>query len=139
MIRIRTTWLERKIVRNDLKSIEFALEFGLYHIREMAAKHLGKIQSESSKEPLILAVDDPVPAVSEAAMRALETIGCDSTISSKIETKRAYWLQVEQEKKTKDRSSEKKYMPERKDRPSRKSFENLKSMLRKPMNSGKWF
>jgi len=139
MIRIKTSWLERKIVRKDIDALEFALENGLYDTREMAARHLGKLESEASKEKLIQAMDDPVPAVSEAVMQALEKIGGDPSLTKSIVQKRAYWKNLALERKTRDRSSEKKYMPERKDRPSRKSFENLKQMLRKPMNSGKWF
>ena len=139
IIRIKTSWLERKIVRKDINALEFALETGLYDIREMAARHLGKLESKVSKEKLIRAMDDPVPAVSEAAMQALEKIDGDTSLTRSIEQKRAYWKALALERKTRDRSAEKKYMPERKDRPSRKSFENLKQMLRKPMNSGKWF
>lgn len=132
-------WLKRKIAREELRMIHYGLQMGRYDTRELAAKHLGRIKSVESTENLINAIDDPVPAVSEAAMCALEIIGISPDIERRIQEKRAYWKKRELNKGTSNHSSEKKYIPERKDRPSRKSYENLKQMLRKPMNSGKWF
>lgn len=132
-------WLNRQFVRKDIGAIEFALENGLYDIREQAAHYLGELKSENSRFLLVQTIHDPVPAVSEAAVKALEEIGMGETINELIASKRSYWKQYKKEIVTENRSSESKYVPEPRDRPSRKSFENLKQMLRKPMNSGKWF
>ena len=132
-------WLEKKIERKDLRMIHYGLQMGRYDTRELAAKYLGKIKSVDSTDNLLNAIDDPVPAVSEAAMCALEGIDINSDVIRRIQDKRAYWKKRELNRGNSGRSDEKKYIPERKDRPSRKSYENLKQMLRKPMNSGKWF
>lgn len=66
-------------------------------------------------------------------------MNCSDVTKTKIHRRKLHWNQIETEKLNRQKSKEKAYMPERKDRPSRKSFENLKQTLRKPMNSGKWF
>ena len=132
-------WLHRQFVRKDIGAIEYALQNGLYDIRKQAANYLGELESEASRLLLVQTINDPVPAVSKAAMKALEEIGVGTIIKEHIASKRSYWKDYKKEIVTENRSSDSKYIPDRKDRPSRKSFENLKQMLRKPMNSGKWF
>ncbi|MCR9174040.1 MAG: hypothetical protein NXI10_16175 [bacterium] len=132
-------WLDRKRRKKNIPAIEYALKRGTYDIRALAAKYLGELRSSVSKHALVSSIDDSVYLVSEAAMCALENIGVDADIQETIQKKRLFWVERKKEPEIKGRSQEKGYMPEKKDRPSRKSFENLKQMLRKPMNSGKWF
>lgn len=138
-IELTPKWLQKKIDRSDITMIQYGLQLGRYDTRELAADYLGKIKSVESYEKLTNAIDDLVPAVSEAAMCALEKMDTTPEVEKRIQDKRTYWKRLEMNRGTSDRSKEKKFMRERKDRPSRKSFENLKQMLRKPMNSGKWF
>ncbi|XOV66941.1 MAG: HEAT repeat domain-containing protein [Fluviicola sp.] len=137
--RVNEKWLNKQFARGKVDAIEYALRKGHYDVRQLAVEYLGDLDSKKSIPLLISTIDDPVSSVSEAAMNSLEKIGTDLATKSRIQEKRAYWKKHKSKVEIKDRSPENKFTPERKDRPSRKSFENLKQMLRKPMNSGKWF
>ncbi len=138
LLTLNQKWLDKQISKNNVDALHFALVHGLYDIRLKAAEHLGTLREQASAPFLKAAIDDEVQLVSEAAMHALELIGCSAEIQSEIETKRRYWLTRSEQAKNK-KPREKTYTPNRKERPSKKSFENLKNMLKKPMNTGKWF
>lgn len=139
IIRLTPKWIEQKIESNDIDAIAFGITYGMYNVRVPSVNYLSKIDSEDSRRVLISAIDDPMKLVSETAIESLERMNCSDFTKNKIHRRKLYWNQIETEKLNRQKSKEKMYMPERKDRPSRKSFENLKQMLRKPMNSGKWF
>lgn len=139
IIRLSPNWIKEKIDSNDVDAIAFGLLYGKYNVRVPAVNYLSKIDSDNSRRALISAIDDPMKQVSFTAMESLELRNCSDIVKDKIESRKQYWKQVETEKQNRQKSKNKFYTPDRKDRPSRKSFENLKQLLRKPMNSGKWF
>lgn len=138
LIYLNEKWLLRQKSKKNFDGIHFVLFHGRYDIRKLAVEYLGLIKDKRSLPYLLKAIDDEVQIVSESAMNAIELIGGSQEALKKIEAKRSYWKEQEARAKLKQ-PRHIPYAPPRKERPSKKSFENLKKMLMKPMNSGKWF
>lgn len=137
-VRMTPRWMKRKRLKNNTDALEFALKYGLYDARQLACQFLGELKAEKSIPLLETALDDSVKLVSYAAMEALESLN-PSVFASKIAAKKDAWKKIELERER--RASEEKvhFSPNKKERPSKKSYENAKQMLRKPMIGGKWF
>lgn len=131
-------WLKRQFYFKNIEAIEFALQNGLYDVRKASAEYLGENDCGSAIPLLVKALDDEVQVVSESVMKALESLSDSEEIKAKIESKKEFWVKRAEEAESK-LVTEKLYQRERKERPSKKTYENIKQMLRKPMNSGKWF
>jgi HEAT repeat protein len=127
-------WKERR----EVAMLAYALRLGLYDVRLKAVEALGEIESGESVPVLLDALEDKVEKVMLAAATALRRIGTTPEIEAKITAT------LERRERIKEaiaerRRNKKKYVDIPKwDRPSKKTLENLKQMLKKPMNQGKW-
>lgn len=124
---------------NDEKRLIFALEKGLYNVREKAAEKLGIIRTNNALPFLVRAIDDDIRSVSFAAMNAVEKIGLNKELEQKITEKKEYWKEKEKKDKEAFLNSKRKVFEYKWDRTSKENYENMKEMLKKPLNSGKWF
>ena len=121
--------------------MEYALENGLYDIREKALNALGALKSKSSLPVITKALDDNIKNVSYAAMHAIQQIGSTKYLDDRIRCKKEFWKTKEAQRQEKSRwykARKKAAAAPRWDRPSRQTLENVKQMLNKPMNTGKW-
>jgi HEAT repeat protein len=124
------------------EKLRYALLHGPYKVRQKAADGLGLLKAEAAIPGLLLALDDRVKMVSMAAMTALAQISHSSEIQDRIQARKDGWVQKAQEerltsesvRKTKHASTASKW-----ERPSKQTFQNVKQLLKKPMNTGKWF
>ncbi|HMC00645.1 MAG TPA: HEAT repeat domain-containing protein [Flavobacteriaceae bacterium] len=116
----------------QVEKLEYALKFGNYKTRKLAAEALEHVGKPSSIPVLINAVNDKVQNVSIAALNALEEIGDSDELIQTIVKKRFNWLKQVRERKAKyDANKNKKYKIYRWERSSKKSFERVKEQLKK--------
>ena len=125
--------------KGNVDKLIYALQNGLYDVRKRAAEGLGELEVKNAIPYLIKAIDDKVKIVSFASMNSLERIGIDSEIENMIMIKKEYWETKELE--AQKRAKEKLKIPNiyKWERPSKQTLENIREMLKKPMNTGKWF
>lgn len=126
--------------RRSTDRLEYVVQHGVYNVRERAIQALGELESRTSIPLLIDALDDRVRTVAIAAANALKRLGTTTEVDQKIAETMKMWTRRQQERSTRLENSlkNKGNSAARWDRPSRKTLENVKEMLRKPMNTGKW-
>ena len=120
----------------QVDKLEYALIYGNYNSRKIAAEALGEVGIESSIPFLFYAIDDPVKNVSIAALNALDKISKTHELAAIIIKKRFEWLKHKREKDTRDEANKnkpKKYTIYKWQRASKKSFDRVKEQLKKPM------
>lgn len=130
-------WIEN----HQMEDLTFALQNGNYKVRAQVLSELGNIKSHSFTHLIVEKLDDKVKMVSWAAISTLEKMGITPEIQNKVDAKIKYWkekeiLDEEKRKKFKHRTGSD--VPKW-ERPSKKTLENVKQMLKKPMIGGKWF
>jgi hypothetical protein len=117
-----------------IERIEYALTYGNYKTRKLAAESLGLLGCESSIPVLFKSINDNVQNVSIAVLNALEMIGCHDELGTKIIKKRFDWVKLKREKQAKREANKgKKYKIYRWERASKKSFDIVKEQLKRPM------
>lgn len=133
--------IENWASKGKIEDLEFALQHGDFKIREQVLHALGELKSTSSIDFILEKIEDKIKIVSLAAISALEKIGVDSDIKKQMENKLAYWkekekIETENRKKLSQRTHTDTHHWER---TSKKTLDNVKQMLKKPMIGGKWF
>ncbi|ULC58923.1 HEAT repeat domain-containing protein [Flaviramulus sp. BrNp1-15] len=119
---------------NHIEKLEYALKFGNYKTRKLAAEALEIVGKPSSIPALINAMNDNVQNVSVAVLNALEKIGEDDELVKTIVKKRFNWAKQIRDNKAKyEANKNKKYKIYRWERASKKSFDIVKEQLKKPM------
>ncbi|WP_223552180.1 HEAT repeat domain-containing protein [Aestuariivivens sp. NBU2969] len=122
------------IQNNDVEKLEYALQFGNYKTRKLAAEALEIAGTSSSIPVLINAMNDKVQNVSIAALNALEQLGENDELIKTIVKKRFNWVNQINERKAKyEANKHKKYKIYRWERTSKKSFDRVKEQLKKPI------
>lgn len=124
------------IRKGDISFLEYAAQNGLHNIRRDAIIGLGILNSKDSESILTDAIDDSYRSVSLAAIDALKNMNRTPELNQRMEEKEKYW--AERTIKNKPAEKWKSKMPKW-ERNSKKTFENVKELLRKPVNIGKWF
>lgn len=118
----------------QVKKLEYALEYGNYKTRKLAAEALEQVGKPSSIPVLLKAISDKVQNVSIAALNALEKIGGEDSLVKTIIRKRFNWAKDVRAKNAKyEANKDKKYKIYRWKRSSKKSFERVKEQLKKRM------
>lgn len=139
IIRLTPDNVDKWTRKGRIDMLEYALKNGMFYTRARAAQALGDLRSKSSLQLLEDCIDDPIRRVSLAAMASIERIELTPDIRKRIKQKREYW--VEQIKK--EEAMKSKFLSSGKtlewNRPGKQNLDNLKNLLRKPMNTGKWF
>jgi len=130
-------WIEN----HQIENLTFALQNGDYKVRAQVLCELGNIKSNSFTHLIVEKLDDKVKMVSWAAISTLQKMGTSPEIQNRVDAKIKYWnekeiLDEEKRKKFKHRTGSD---APKWERPSKKTLENVKQMLKKPMIGGKWF
>lgn len=133
--------MEKLMHESNSEMIIWAFRNGRYDVRNRAVNYFGKNESDDAVPMLQEAVDDEVDVVSLNAMVQLEKLSNDPVILNQIERKREYWrTENAHREKRRNRSHKKQSVfSEPKERGSKKTFDNVRNMLKKPMIGGKWF
>lgn len=122
-------------IKNDeMGKVEFALKYGNYKTRKLAAETLEIIGDESSVPFLLDAINDKIQIVSIAALNALEAVNFDDKFSVAIIKKRFEWVKrLRDSQKKFEESKGRKFGIYRWERTSKKNFEMVKERLKKPI------
>ena len=117
-----------------VEKLEYALKFGNYKTRKLAAEALEIVGKPSSIPVLINAINDKVQNVSIAVLNALEKLGKSDELVKTIVTKRFNWVKQVRESNAKyEANKNKKHKIYRWERASKKSFDRVKEQLKKPI------
>ena len=118
----------------DIVKLEYALAYGNYKTRKLAAEALEHIAKPCSIPALLKCISDKVQNVSVACLNALEKIAPNDELIKTVVKKRFNWAKEVREKKAKFEANKgKKYNIYRWERASKKSFDRVKEQLKKPM------
>jgi hypothetical protein len=133
--------MEKLMRESNSGMIVWAFRNGRYDVRYLAVNYFGKIESDITVPMLQEAVDDEVDVVSLNAMSQLEKLSDDPVILNQLERKREYWRAENAHREKRRNRSHKKQsvLTESKERGSKKTLDNVRNMLKKPMIGGKWF
>ena len=117
------------------KKLEYALTYGNYRTRRLAAEALEQAGTVASIPALLVAMNDKVPNVSVAALNALERLANeDYSLLKTVVRKRFYWVNKRRERLAKQAANaSKRYTIYRWERASKKSFERVKEQLKRPI------
>lgn len=119
---------------NHVEKLEYALKYGNYKTRRLAAEGLEYIGNPSSIPVLLDAISDNVQNVSIAALNALENIGYEDDVIKTVIKKRFQWVsQIRETNKKREANKGKKHKIYRWERASKKSFERVKEQLKRPI------
>lgn len=141
LIDLKATQMERLIQHSDDQMILWAFQNGRYDVRLMAVHYFSDKKGLGALEILTEALDDETELISQEAMKGLEKGQATAEIQARIEKKRLFWEEENTYREGRRNREHMKtsVMTESKERGSKRSMENLRNMLKKPMNSGKWF
>ncbi len=133
--------MEKLMRESSSEMIIWAFRNGRYDVRNLAVNYFGMNESDCAVPMLQEAVDDEVDVVSLNAMSQLEKLSDDPVILNQIERKRKYWQAENMHREKRRNRSHKKQsvFTESKERGSKKTLDNVRNMLKKPMIGGKWF
>lgn len=113
---------------NNYSSLQYALKFGNYTTRRLAANALGQIGQPSSIPVLLNAINDKVQNVSIAALNSLETLDFNNELITIITRKRFNWLKTIRDKEERQKAKKsKKYNIYRWERASKNLLTGLKN------------
>lgn len=141
LVDLNVRQMEKLMRESNSEMIVWAFRNGRYDVRNLAVNYFGKNGSDDSLLILQEAVDDEVDVVSLNAMSQLEKLSDDPVILNQIERKREYWHaeNVYREKRRNRSHKKQSVFTESKERGSKKTLDNVRNMLKKPMIGGKWF
>lgn len=118
----------------QVEKLEYALNYGNYKTRKLAAEALEQVGKPSSIPALLKAINDKVQNVSIAALNALERLGAEDSLIQTVIKKRFNLAEDIRAKKAKYEANKyKKYKIYRWERASKKSFERVKEQLKRPV------
>lgn len=140
VIELNTAQMEKLIHASDVDMIVWAFRHGRYDVRKLAVDYFGANPSLRSIALLEEAIYDDTVWVSEAAMNALEEHSDSADIKRRISERRAYRISENNYREERRNRAHKKQsvLTESKERGSKKTLDNVRNMLKKPINGGKW-
>ena len=122
------------MLTNDTTKLEYALKYGNYPTRTMAAEALAEVGQCTSVPVLLHAINDKVQNVSIAALNTLEALGCGEDLIITITKKRLLWLKTARDNAAKkEPKTHKNHTIFRWERTSKKSFDHVKERLKRPI------
>lgn len=135
------TRMDQLVEEKDEKMIIWAFKNGLYNIRMSAVQFFGTNNSSQAISTLRTALNDETERVSQEAMSALEKLDQSPSILHEITEKRQFWVDENAYRETRRNREHKTFsvLTEPKERGSKKTLDNVRNMLKKPMIGGKWF
>ncbi|WP_432412170.1 hypothetical protein [Rasiella sp. SM2506] len=134
--------MSRFLNKEFLKVLKFLSKYGHYKNRIHISKHVAQLSIKAQIEILDILIDDAIPIVSINAIGFGKVLLQSNYIRQKATEKEIYW-----EKRKAELSKKQKSMAEilKGSKNYKRKFSdggtlaNMKNMLKKPMNTGKWF
>lgn len=125
-----------------MKIVKTIAKKGHYKNRMQIAENLYILKDAERTQLVEILIYDPIEFIFEKAIVASETLLLKKDLKSKIEERKKYWLhrKIAEEKQNKITTENLKGTSNFKRKfGSGESLNNVKEMLKKPMNTGKWF
>lgn len=138
---LNQTRMDRLVEEKDEEMIIWAFKNGLYNIRRSAVQYFSESSSAQAISILRTAINDETELVSQEAMSALEKHDPSSEIIHEIAEKRQFWINDHAYRESRRNREHRTFsvLTEPKERGSKKTLDNVRNMLKKPMIGGKWF
>lgn len=135
------TRMDQLVEEKDEKMITWAFKNGLYNIRRSAVKYFSGSSATPAISILRDAIHDETELVSQEAMSALEKRDSSPEIIQEITKKRQFWIEDYEYRESRRNREHRTFsvLTEPKERGSKKTLDNVRNMLKKPMIGGKWF
>ena len=129
------------IDESNNQMIRWAFNNGRYDVRMLAVDYFVDQKVKDAKLLLQTAMHDEIEIVSQAAMSGLEGLEPSMKLIKEIAAKRQHWIDENEYRKGRRNREHRKTSPltESKERGSKKTLDNVRNMLKRPMNGGKWF
>ena len=133
--------MNQLMAESDKSMILWAFQHGLYNIRRSAVHYFIEQKSPESISVLRTALHDDIQVISQEAMSGLEKFGASSEVLQEIAEKRQYWIDENAYREGRRNRAHRKssVLTESKERGSKKTLDNVRNMLKKPLIGGKWF
>ncbi len=133
--------MEQLMHESDWEMIVWAFRNGRYDVRNLAVSYFAECGSHDAVLLLQEALEDEVEAISLNAISQLESVSDDPAVLDQTKRKGVYWSEENAYREKRRNRSHKKQsvLTEPKERGSKKTLDKVRSMLKKPMNGGKWF
>jgi hypothetical protein len=97
IIKLKVSFLQKMLSRNQFEILEYAYQKGTYRTRQKIVHVLGSSSTKESKDLLIRALDDPVFPVFMETLRSLREIGLTEEVLNLIKDRVKKWEEIERE------------------------------------------
>lgn len=134
--------VKRLILRDKIKTLEIIAKKGHYKNRIQLTQNIDHLSIKNQWKLLIILLDDNLEKVSEDIIKRYENKYLPTDLKSALFDKRKYWKEKHKSNlKKQARMAElfKNNTNYKRKFGNGESLKNVKDMLKKPMNNGKWF
>ena len=133
--------MQQLVHTSDHRMIRWAYDNGKYNIRLMAVEYFAKTNLHDSIPFLLKAMEDKTEIISQTAVSGLERLSDSAEILKECANKRQFWMDENNYREGRRNRVHHKSsaLSESKERGSKKTLDNVRNMLKKPMIGGKWF
>ncbi|NHN27929.1 hypothetical protein FIA58_019805 [Flavobacterium jejuense] len=141
-VKFPESWIEFLINKKRVQILKVIAKKGHYKNRMQIAEQLEQLNDIGKLELLPILINDSIEFIFEKTTVVSETLFLKKDLKAKIEERKIYWLNKKNaEEKQKGITSEnlKNTSNFKRKFGSGESLKNAKEMLKKPMNTGKWF
>ena len=130
------------IANNKIQTLKMIAKKGHYKNRIQIAENLKLLKDTERSQLVEILINDPIELIFEKTIIASETILLKKDLKSKIEEQKKYWLHkkiAEEKQKAITTENLKNSSNFKRKFGTGESYTTAKEMLKKPMNTGKWF
>ena len=134
--------IEDLILFEQIESLKLIAKKGHYKNRLQIANNLNLLKKKHQSILIEILIDDKVESISQSIIEDFQMVKFQVDLNLKIENKKKFWKQNQSIKNKKLKLFSKIYKGTKnyKRKFSKgESYQNAKEMLKKPMNTGKWF
>jgi len=133
--------MQRLVDESNDRMIIWAYEHGKWDVRLMAVDYFAQTEKKLAVLFLKTAMYDRIELISRKAMSELENLTDSEEMHELIVEKRQSWIDENEYREERRNRSHRKtsVLAESKERGSKKTLDNVRNMLKKPMIGGKWF
>lgn len=130
------------ILKGKIKTLEVIAQKGHYKNRIQLTQNIDRLSIKNQWKLLLILLDDKIEKISKDIIKQYENKYLPSDLKSALFNKRKYWKEKHKiDSRKKERIAElfKNNTNYKRKFGDGESLKNVKEMLKKPMNIGKWF
>lgn len=129
------------MVSNRIKLLYLIAKKGHYKDRMYLVNQIASLQINAQHKLIYILLDDPVEVISQTTIKVSQTLTLLAELNTAILEKKEYWISLNKEREESKKAYSKIYknLPHYKRKFSNgESYQQMKQMLKKSMNIGKW-